>query len=137
MRRTYAEGSHGSETCDDYPSHVIVCFAWWVSGGGVAAMEVVLMTVTWHVVDRPSACIRAFVHHHAIEKARRMTADIELEDTEESLSSAHHSDALTPLTSPQATCLYISHFLSTWNARTYEFAVVRFDSIRSGSLCNG
>jgi len=66
-----------------------------------------------------------------------MTADIELEDTEDSLSLIQYSDTLTPLTSAQAICLYISHFLCTWNARTYEFAVVRLDDIRSASLCTG
>lgn len=28
------------------------------------------------------------------------------------------------MTRPQALSLYTSHFLSTWNVRTYEFAVV-------------
>lgn len=30
------------------------------------------------------------------------------------------------LTTGQAWCLYLSHFLSMWNSRTYEYGAVRF-----------
>ena len=33
-------------------------------------------------------------------------------------------------TSKQAWCLYVSHFLSMWNSRTYEYATVSMVALR-------
>ena len=45
---------------------------------------------------------------------------------DETSSYSFDSPESTRLTASQAWNLYASHLLSMWNARTYEFAVVRF-----------
>lgn len=55
------------------------------------------------------------------------------EDDDDSRSGAGSSqDAYSDnVTSGQAYCLYVSHSLSMWNSRMYEFAVVRIKIHRS------
>lgn len=52
-------------------------------------------------------------------------ADIELPLISDSISSSTGEDD-DLMTRSQAWNLYTSHFLSTWNVRTYEFAAVSF-----------
>ena len=47
--------------------------------------------------------------------------DASTDPAEGSLDYAHSDE----LTRKQAWCLYLSHFLSMWNSRMYEFAAVR------------
>ena len=44
---------------------------------------------------------------------------------QESHNSQEEEGDDASLTTRQAYCLFISHFLSMWNSRMYEFAVVR------------
>lgn len=47
------------------------------------------------------------------------------EDDNDGLEAISRSAASSGMTTTQAWNLYTSHFLSAWNARTYEFAAVR------------
>lgn len=60
------------------------------------------------------------------------SADERHDQSEQFMSVAdQHEDDLAAgrddvLTAGQAWCLYLSHFLSMWNSRTYEYGAVRF-----------
>jgi iron-regulated transporter 1 len=55
------------------------------------------------------------------------TNNVEVEDGPTSLFVLTRNDEPElGMTNSQAYNLYTSHFLSTWNVRTYEFAVVSF-----------
>lgn len=47
-----------------------------------------------------------------------------MEEEGETLDGSHDA-RIDDVTSRQAYCLYVSHALSMWNSRMYEFAVVR------------
>ena len=49
-----------------------------------------------------------------------------MEDQESHNSEDAHDPPFDDLTKHQAYCLFISHTLSMWNSRMYEFSVVRF-----------
>ena len=48
----------------------------------------------------------------------------EEDDDSGSAAGSSHSAYAEDVTSGQAYCLYVSHSLSMWNSRMYEFAVV-------------
>ncbi len=53
------------------------------------------------------------------------TAPMEEEDDGGNVVKSHDA-RVDDVTSRQAYCLYVSHALSMWNSRMYEFAMVRF-----------
>jgi len=54
-------------------------------------------------------------------------APMEEEDDGETVVGSHDA-RVDDVTRRQAYCLYVSHALSMWNSRMYEFAVVRYHS---------
>ena len=53
---------------------------------------------------------------------------VPVEELDSDTNDGGHGTPFDELTNRQAYCLYVSHSLSMWNSRMYEYSVVRLPS---------